>query len=101
MTRFLYELRSNFPGVPYASYAFLDGAFIGIGKSSNDDTLPDVLETRPAGNSSTLFQYALHADGTRGSLQSRDSFGSFLNEDWFAKPLAAGRMVWTPIIQLG
>jgi len=97
MTRFLYELRSNFPGVPYASYAFLDGAFIGIGKSSNDDTLPDVLETRPAGNSSTLFQYALHADGTRGSLQSRDSFGSFLNEDWFAKPLAAGRMVWTPI----
>jgi hypothetical protein len=97
MARFLYELRGNFPGVPYVSYAFLDHAFIGIGKSSNDDTLPDVLETRPAGNSTTLFQYALLAGGSRGALQSRDSFGSFLNEDWFAAPLKAGRMVWTPI----
>jgi len=97
MTKFLWQLRTNFPDVPYISYAFLDHAFVGVGRSGNDEQLPDVLEARPAGETHYLNQYSLLPDGRRGSFQSRDNFSSFLEEDWFKTPLKASGVVWTQI----
>jgi serine phosphatase RsbU (regulator of sigma subunit) len=97
MARFMQQLRTNFPDVPYISYAFLDHAFVGVGKSGNNEQLPDVLEARPAGETHYLNQYSLLPDGSRGKLQSRDSFSSFLEEDWFKTPLKASGVVWTKI----
>ena len=96
-SQFLQQLRTNFPEVPYISYAFRDHSFLGVGKSDNKEHSPDVLETRPAGETRYLYQYSLQPDGSRGALQSRDTFSSFLSEDWFIAPLRANRVVWTQI----
>ena len=93
---YLHQLRQTFAGVSYISYAFADHAFIGVGAGDNAQD-SDILEIRPAGDTRNLFQYALNADGSRGRFEQRDTFGSFLNEDWYASPVKARSLKWSKI----
>jgi HAMP domain-containing protein len=96
VTRQLWFLHHLFPTAPYLNFGWANGDFIGLGQADNADRRP-YLELAQAGTIQRLEQIRLSVNGSPEGLQRIKPFADFRSDDWYRKPLEAGRAVWTPI----
>lgn len=96
VTQRLWFLHRLFPTAPYLNFGWANGDFIGLGQADNANRRA-YLEVAKASTIQQLNKIRLSASGEPEGLDRLKPFADFRTDDWYRKPLEAGRAVWTPI----